>query len=86
MSYDPNFIKCPACGSQKFRVRREITVYQTLFIHAVESDGIFYENGDELGDTLHTNNFDAAACKDCGKDVPLAHLFPRLYQEERTDA
>lgn len=72
---DATFIQCPTCGATKFRVQRVITVYQSVFIHAVETDGTYYEDGDELGDTLNTENFDAAECGGCGEAVPLAHLF-----------
>jgi hypothetical protein len=76
MSETPLFRSCPACGSQKFTVQRVITVYQSLFIHAVEPDGTYYEDGDELGETLNTEDVDAAECQECGADVPLTHLFP----------
>ena len=68
---------CPNCTHNGWRVTRTHTVYEDIWVHDVQADGTYTEDGNDFGDTESTGAIFDIRCEECDLDAPADHpLWP----------
>lgn len=75
---------CPACGSETFRLSREITIWQTLEVRFTDQPGCYEVVNGQLHDTLDEGEIEACVCDECDAPMDLALLGAPLNAEMET--